>query len=370
MHVEVLTPRYSSTWPEKLSLREIAVHRPAVAPRSDWSLGRYVRHLTQWLRSDASSFDVLLVDAIRDEALAAIEYARSSGCSTIVRCGGWGEHSDTQWWASSRNARRCGSMGKLADAVVAKSAVCQRALLADGYKADQVHRIDDGFAASPARIAASRSQARRSLAMLSSDLATKQDTPVVLCASRMTREGGVNLLVRGAGQLVLKYPDLSIWFIGDGPHRDWIYESLRGDGLRASIAMPGTFCDPSDLLSAADVFVQPDDDGLEAMLPAAVAAELPIVTVDTNSTRSVLGRSPEASELVQWCPGATAKYLRLGLLNVLDDLPAAQAQAAELKRLLVRTQPQSKTIADYAELIEQLVRQKPPRPVPLTKAVS
>jgi glycosyltransferase involved in cell wall biosynthesis len=347
--------------------REITVHLPAAAPRSDWSMGRYVRHLSNWLRERAGSFDVMLVDAIRDESVAAIEASRSAGCATILRSSRWGIHRDPEWWKTSRLARRCGATGKLADAVIAKSAACQRALLADGYAATRIQRIDQGFSAGPMRSAESRRLARKALCLVNSDLATSGDSPVVICTARMTRESGVNLLVRAARHLVARHPDLRLWFIGDGPHRDWIYETLRGDGVRASIAMPGSFCDVDDLFAAADVFLQTDDDGLDYFLPNAISAELPIVAVDTESTRTVIGSADsgqaplaanDPNSLVQWCPGATSKYIRLGLLRVLDDLPGYQAKASQLRRMLVRTRPQSETIAAYVDLMERLTRGK------------
>ncbi len=128
-----------------------------------------------------------------------------------------------------------------------------------------------------------------------------EDSPVVICTSRMTRESGVNLLVKAARHLIARYPDLRLWFIGDGPHRDWIYETMRGDGVRASIAMPGSFCDVDDLFAAADVFLQTDDDGLDFFLPNAISAELPIVALDTESTRTVIsGGSVDAAEPHDW----------------------------------------------------------------------
>ncbi|MFK8114360.1 MAG: glycosyltransferase family 4 protein [Rubripirellula sp.] len=357
VHVEVLTPRYASSWPEEMAIREIAVHRPVIAPRSDWSVGRYVRSLTQWLRTHSESFDVMLVDAIREEAMAAIEAQRSTNCPTVLRCSHWGELRDTHWWSTGRSARRCGSVGKMASAVVAKSAGCQRALLADGFKADRGFRIDNGFASGTATTASSRLQARRNLAVVNSDLATSEETPVVLCTARMTREGGVNLMVRAARHLIAKYPDLRLWFVGDGPHRDWIYESLRADGLRASIAMPGSFCDLSDLLAAADAFVQTDIEGLDSILPSVVSAEIPIVSIDNESTRSILGLPDgDPSDEVQWCPLATAKSFRIGLVKVLDDLPAARTRAVELRKKLVRARPHSASVADYLGLMDQLIR--------------
>jgi glycosyltransferase involved in cell wall biosynthesis len=183
----------------------------------------------------------------------------------------------------------------------------------------------------------------------------------------MTRDSGANLLVKAARHLIARHPDLRLWLIGDGPHRDWMYESLRGDGVRASIAMPGSFCDTDQLFAAADLFLQPDEEGLDFFLPSAVAAELPIVTIDNDSTRAVItgsasdSASGTASEhdpgaLVEWVPGATSKLVRLGIDRVLDDLPTYRGRASQLRRLLLRTRPQSASVQAYVELMEKLMR--------------
>lgn len=365
VHAEVCTPRYAASWPEKCMLREIPVHRPAVVPRSEWTMGRYVRHLTTWLRQNAKSFDLLMVDAIREEATAAIEASRSIGCATLLRSSGWGRHSDPRWWQSSRGAGRCGTIGKMADAVIAKSAVCHRALLADRYAASRIHRIDDGFVPGTLRSPGSRHTSRKVLGSVNSDLRTESDTPVVLCHAPMTRDGGVNLLVEAARLLIARYPDLRLWFVGDGPHRDWIYEQLRNDGVRASIAMPGSFCDSEDLFSAADLYLQTDDVGLDHFLRLAVSSELPIVSIDSESTRAVLGGSAAGrsnqnppNEWVEWIREPTSKQLRCSVLRALDDLPIRREHASQLRRHLLRTRPQSATIDAYITLMHQLAERK------------
>ena len=184
--VEVVTPRYATSWPEEIVVREIPVHRPSVAPRSDWTVGRYVRHLTNYLRTHSSAFDVMMVDSIREESVAAIEASRSTGCPVILRCSGWGDQRDPNWWALSRAARRCGSMGRMADAVVAKSVVCQRALLSDGYDAKKIHRIDNGFPSQPTRSPQAKLEARNSLGRMNTDLAADADASVLLCVSQMS----------------------------------------------------------------------------------------------------------------------------------------------------------------------------------------
>jgi len=370
--VEVLTPRYAASWPERMVYREMLVHRPAAAPRSDWSMSRYVRHLTTWLKSNLESFDVVLCDAIRDEALAVVETAAGSAVKTVLISSQWGGQSDPVWWQSSRTARRCAAAAKLADCIVVKDAESERLLLSKGIASQKICRIPIGFASAIGlpnaltpgilndtndwKPCGEKTAARRRLGMINSDLRTMPDTPVVVCCGRMVRDSGMDLLVRSARFLVARYSDLRIWFIGDGPNRQAMYDLLRGDGVRNSISMPGSFNDLSDVFAAADVYVHANDDGRDYTLPAAVSAELPIVAMDTPAVRCALSTG---HDWVRFVPTATSKSLRVGLREVLDDLPAARARALELKRHLLRTRPQSQVIEDYLRLFQQLKRSVP-----------
>ncbi len=385
MHIEVLTPRYASSWPEELVVREIPVHRPAAAPRSDWSIGRYLKHITAWLQQHAPNFDALLVDAIREEAIAVTEVGKQLGIPVVLRCSGWGEASDPTWWKTSRAGRRSCNVAKNADAIVANGGINQREVIAEGFVAERVHRINQGFPTFPARTARTRQLAREALGSVNSDLITSEQTPILLCTSPMTRDGGINLLVNAAPHLINRYPDLRLWFIGDGPYRDWIYENLRGYGVRASIAMPGSFSDFAELCQAADLFCQPDDDGLDYFLPTAISAELPLVCLRTPSTEGLLcwpspsrvanntGRNNdsilETAELVHWIDATTAKQTRLAVSRVLDDMEQARHRAAELRRSLLRSSPQTESVQGYMDLLEKLAQQQPPHS-PSTETVS
>jgi glycosyltransferase involved in cell wall biosynthesis len=378
--VEVLTPRYASSWPSCFSIREIPVHRPVLAPKRDWSIGRYTRSTTLWLRQHAAEYDVMFCDSIREESLAAIEASRSSGCPVILRSSGWGSHSDSHWWTTGRAAGRCGTIGMMADAVIAKSSICQRGLLAEGYSREKVIRIDSGFSAGPIRSSSAKHHARRALAAANSDLNTDLDSPVLVCPSNMTQHSHVTQLVGAARHLIARYPELRLWFIGDGPHRDWIYDTLRADGVRASIAMPGSFCDIEDVLTAADVYFQPDDRGLEFWMPSAIAAELPIVTINSESTRLLVGSgTPGAAQenaeenaeenpeqWVQWCAAdeqgkVTAKSIRRAVRGVLDDIDSARDHATKLRRYALRTRPQGSAIEAYLTLMNKVVANSAPR---------
>ncbi len=368
--VEVCTPRYASSWPEKFWLREIPVHRPAMAPRSDWSIGRYTRQLTQWLRAQSGKFDVVMVDAIREESIAAIEASRLTGTPTVVRYAGWGRHADNQFWKSSRAARRCGTIGKMADAVIAKSGCCKRALIADRFADERIVRIESGFAAGPTTTIARRIEARRALAAANSDLKTHHDNVVAICNASMIREGGITDVVKATYRMVDRHPNLKVWFLGDGPHRDWIYDQLRGDGVRTSIAMPGSFANLDDVYSAADLYLQPDDTGLDHFLPMAVSMELPIVARASESVRAVLvGSLPPPTHVdttvddgpaswIKWIDDSSTTSYVESISSVLSDLPESRYRAGLLRRHGLRSRPTTSSIDACIVMFERTIARK------------
>ena len=198
VHVEVLSPRFGSSWPDRIVVREIVVHRVAAFRRSDWLTGKYARGLTAWLQQHADSFDVILVDSIREEALAALEIAKYLSPKVILRCQGWGQESDIAWWDSGRIARRCGAAARSAELVIANSGTSERELVAEGFDPRRIEKILPGFAAAPARSEQRRRAARIDLAKANSDLNAEPDAPVVLCTARMIRKGAIDLLVGAA----------------------------------------------------------------------------------------------------------------------------------------------------------------------------
>ena len=364
VHVEVLTPRYSNSWSQRLCFREIPIHRPVTAPKRDWSIGRYTKHMTNWLREHADSFDVLLADSAREEAIATVEAARSLGCQAVVRVAGHGSESDWQWWDSSRAAKRCAGFAKTADRIVVSGASNQRELLSQGFLPSRVQRIDAGFDGAVSRSPANRVKARRALATINGDFHAPEDEPVAVCVAPLRRNGGISVLVESARHLVARYPKMHFWFIGDGHDRDQIFQTLRGDGIRASFAMPGSFADIRDVFAAADLFVQPDDSGLDFFLPSAIVWELPIVVTDRETTRGLIEQSlprdvsshdaRAQAALVHWFDSSRPKSFRDAFRSAVDDLPASFEKSSQLRRELVRGRSQRIVIDDYVSLLEKM----------------
>ena len=355
--VEILTPRYSPGWTKEFFFREMQVHRPASAAKSDWSMGRYTRHVTNWIREHARTFDVLLVDAAREEAVAAIDATRSFRCRCVVRV----TDDDLIWWETSRSARRCAGFCKTADRIVVSNSQTQRGLLTQGFSPSRIQRIEVGCEPAIATDESRRIQARRALAAINSDLHAPPDEPVLLCLAPMKRKSGVQILVESARHLVARYPTLHLWLIGDGPGRDSIYNTLRADGVRASLAMPGSFGTLEDVFSAADLFVHTEDSGRQSFLPSAVAGGIPLVAIDNPTTREAFrlnDASRDQSPLVHWYQPQSPKSFRKAVRAVLDDLPASRESAALLRRELLKRSSQVQVVNQYVQLFEKLRQER------------
>ena len=353
VHVEVATAKFTTSCPDQFQFRQCTVHRAIAAPRSDWTLSRYTRHLTQWLRPRLDSFDAILVDSIREETVAVIEASRGRSCSVLLLFNGCESDGDVSYWQKNRSTNRCAAIGRMADAVVTRNPIDHRSLLAHQYDESKLHHIATPIPTirrpSLDQQSLQRDSARRSLAAANSDLATMPDTPVLLCHARMNQDSKMDRLVVNARSLVVNNPDFRIWFLGDGPARDGIHSTLRGDGIRSNIAMPGSFCDLDDLMSAADAYIQPGNDSMRHFMPLAVAHDLPLIACDDPSVRSMVPFSPE---YVHWFQPEKEYALRKQVIQVFRERVRAKESAVRLRQEWMRYQPESKHIEQLIHTIE------------------
>lgn len=354
----ILAARYAASWPTALDYREVPTFRPVAAPRGEWSGALYQRGLARWLRQHAGQYDILYADAMREEGAAVVEAAMRAEIPSVVRCGGTGHASDAHWADSSRAARRCFNLALRADLLIAPTAAAGRALLSCGAAAERVHRIDDGVPSGPRRDDASIASARACLALANGDLHVPQGGRAVMCTARMEPNGGVMLLAEAIVPLCQRWPELRVWFIGDGSQRETLHSFLQDHAIRGMTALPGCFGHIDELLRAADLVVVPSDaDGLEHRLPAAIGAGLPAVVVDSPETRSLLGAA--VSDVAMFAEGNVAD-LRRTLTTVIENPDAAERRAAMARHALRRHCPREQSIASHLQWFRRLARKPQP----------
>ncbi|QDV43756.1 Glycosyl transferases group 1 [Stieleria neptunia] len=385
--VSVLTPKHAGSWAEKFTFRECQVHRPIRMFRTGWTArgdrtaSRYIRYLRDWIESDPTSCDIVYCDAGREEAIAAVEAAHALGVPSVVRLSGHGECSDFEFFKHSRIGKRCRSAVMDAAAVIVDSASAHRRWLAEGGDKARVHRIAHGIGPTIEHGLSSPKNLRRAMARINGDLFVPESCSVVLSVERLDRNSGIMTLVKSAYLLSNKIQGLQFWLIGDGPLRETIYARLKGDGLRQSMAMPGSFGSPDDVFAAADLMVHVGDAGFEHQVPTAIAAALPLVLANTETAReffgvnesevrqriierrgdalqpapeAVDGVSERAGHLVWWFDPARPKTLRFAIEQIVGNLEHARRRAQQTRRIMQRTRSRSESIERYVTLFRQL----------------
>ncbi len=385
--VSVVTPKHAASWAERFSFRECQVYRPIRMFRTGWTArgdrtaSRYIRYLRDWIVSNPTACDVVYCDSGREEAIAAVEAARAIKLPSVVRLAGHGSCSDLEYHQHSRTGRRCRAAVRDATAVVVGSASAHRRWLADGGDRERVHRIPIGVGPAPDQGWSSPKRLRQAMARINGDLFVPDSCSVVLSVERLDRSSGVMTLVKSAYSLAQNIQGLQFWIVGDGPLRETIYAQLRSDGLRQSMAMPGSFSSADDVFSAADLMVHAGDEGFEHQIPTAIAAGLPLILADTEPAREFFGvteadvqawilrRRPsptaaddapndatidDAGRCVWWFDPKQPKTLRFAIQQIVDNLQQARRISQQARRVMQRTRSQTDSIEHFVTLFRQL----------------
>lgn len=356
--IEVLTPRYASAWPERLSIRELPVERPLAAPQTPWSVARYQRQLQSWLTANASRFDIVFCTRLGEEFAALMQMQLPESVCRVGLHSGTGEAADHRGWASVRGGKRMPGHLAKAEAVVVSWASAQRALLAIGTPVNRLHRIDIGVMAGATpvdREGAGNGTLRRqrqALAEINGDLELDHHSQVILMCGRMGPTGITMSVAKAAPGLIDTWPDLRLWLIGDGPLRERLHDYFRHHSIRQNVAMPGTFVDFEDLFAVADLLVVPSPaDALEDTLPAAIAAAIPLVVADSPDTRAYFAG---LESLVAWFNAADEASLERAIRDSLIRLGGRRAAARNLRRELLVRRPYQQTVTAYKRLFDSL----------------
>lgn len=389
LHVSVATPKFSRSWSDRFTFRQMDVYRPFRMFRSGWTVRgdrtstRYIRYVRDWIESNPVSCDLVYCDGGREEAVAAVESARAIGVPSVVRIAGNGQCGDLEFFSQSRMGKRCRSSVMAADAVVISGASSERGWISAGGDAGRVHRISIGIGPSLDLGLSSHKNLRRAMSQINGDLFVPDACSVVLSVERMRRESGLMTLVKSAYSLSQKIGGLQFWFVGDGPNRESILVRLKSDGLRQMISMPGSFGLMEDVFSAADLMVHVGDEGFDHQVPTAISAALPLVMANTAVAREFFSiseaevqqriiekrtdsercpdelaepneRAESVGQLVWWFDPLRLKTLRFAIDQIVGNLESSRNRAGRLRKSLQRVQSRSQSIDRYLRLFRRL----------------
>jgi Glycosyltransferase Family 4 len=362
--VRVLTPHHRRETAGYFQYRGIEVRRLISRPRNEWVTGRYSRQWSALIQTHAADADLLLAIGTREEALGTIAAGQAMGIPTVVYPITDGPENDSTTWGQGAVAKRYFQTLTKADQIVVSQSSAGRMLVGEGISPDRVITISTGIEpasedSSSISLETKRSEARRVLAATNLDLAADDDAPVILCTAAMVQGGPIQCFVDSAMALVNAHPSLKLWFVGEGPARSRIYERLRGDGLRHSIAMPGSFCQWEDLMSAADIYLHLETTPESANLAEALAHHR-IVAIRECPTNRVWMKPAWDCEHLAWFDLQPQSLVR-ALNQLIHHLPSATAAARQYGRLMMRHQPMDQCIRDFEREIKRLILQNQER---------
>jgi glycosyltransferase involved in cell wall biosynthesis len=219
--------------------------------------------LKEWLRDQR--VDIFHLHAgVGWEGHTATFAAREAGVPVVVRT----EHLPHVITDLEERASHAHLLEEV-DRLICVSEEARSSFLAAGLPAEKVVAVRNGIV--PRRPRAPRIEMRRSLEI-------PADTPVVLTVARFTAQKGHRVLLEAIPAVLAHQPDTRFLWVGDGPEREALYESVLARGLAAHVRLLGQRHDVRALMGAVDLFVLPSlFEGLPLVVLEAMAAGLPVI---------------------------------------------------------------------------------------------
>ncbi|WEJ56961.1 glycosyltransferase family 4 protein [Devosia sp. FJ2-5-3] len=190
-----------------------------------------------------------------------------------------------------------------------------------------------------------------SRATVRAELGLDEIAPLVLTVARFTTQKDYASLLRAVPQVLLQHPEARFVFVGDGPERECIAESVFEAGLERSVTLLGRREDVPELLAAADLFVLPSlFEGLPLVLLEAMAVGVPIVGTAVAGIIEAVGRDHaflvEAGDSM-----LLAATIGIALGDTLSARVAADAARSRFLRHFQADRMAKQTSVQYADLL-------------------
>lgn len=178
-----------------------------------------------------------------------------------------------------------------------------------GIPADKVTTISNSVDVNRYGVRAGRAALRRELGL-------GEQEKVAAVVATFKEQKGHRFLLDALPEVVKKFPDFRVLFIGDGELRDVLHAQTMALRLDKNVRFLGSRGDVPALLAASDLFILPSLwEGLPMALIEAMASGLPVIATRVSGTNQVM-RHGETGLLV--APGDSVE-LRDAMLELLSS---------------------------------------------------
>ena len=355
VEVTLVTTQWDESWPERIDYRGVSVVRLSSAGKGFLGHRRWLRNLSQFLRENASRYDVAYVRNLRHDARATLNAVERQGLVVVLRVDRSGPAGDCLWQLESGDGRRIKRRVMRADALVGVTELAHRELIAAGYPRDRVHGIFGGVAVPESASPGAQEAARLALENVNTLLHCPPGIPAAVYTGRLDEPEGPARAINAWRMVADRWPNARLWLVGPKANQAELNRRIDAAGLVGRVVMPGMFADVCELLTAADAAVIGGNSGeSHALLLEAMAAGLPIAADDTPLHRSVVGDGAYA-RLVQ---GLASETLGKILVEMFEHVDRAQRMGAAAQALVERDYEIGKVADAHMGLLEKLVREK------------
>ncbi len=121
-----------------------------------------------------------------------------------------------------------------------------------------------------------------------SRLSVQNDAFVIGTVGNLREEKGHRILLHALKQVLVEYPDVKLFIVGDGPLYEYLQEQSSRLKIESSVLLLKKRSDISGFLKALDLFVLPStSEGLGIALIEAIAAGLPCVASNVGGIKEI-----------------------------------------------------------------------------------
>lgn len=146
----------------------------------------------------------------------------------------------------------------------------------------------------------------------------------MVCVARLFNRKGHIYLFKAMAGLIKEFPELQLYLVGTGPHREQLEQMAKEEGVADHVQFLGWRNDALAIMGAADMVVHPSlEDALSSAVIEAVMMEKPIVASDISGVKDSLGDG-RYGEIV---PPANTKALEEGIRRILSNQSLALEKA-------------------------------------------
>jgi hypothetical protein len=327
LKVDVLTPRWHPSWPERAACRRVTVHRLGPPPTSNWSSSLHYKATLRWLQATALRYDSIVIDSVsglllflsgrleHPRRLAVTRIPRPLGPAHRVNGTGSGQRSPMLEIDSNLAV----AWRRLEGLIVPQPA-WQRTLVAAGLANERMWQLPWWAARPLPRSPEISRTARATLAAVSPDFHVSPSCQrLAVCFDQF--DGGSQLprLLTAFGSLIDRFPTARLWVFGQGPLLPSFYESVRERCWHHQIQFFSPFDDVTELMQAADLILLPTAGSSQHFfLPTAITNGLPClatsqalqwldpIRADDPLAFEQLSAEQLSSTLQAWCVAPTA----------------------------------------------------------------